>query len=359
MTDWRFVHFGPENDELELGGLPVWREEWRELPEPVSLSDPRDPSLRQRLDVFEIGLAGATVRFAAGEFSRGLWGFFIPADDWRYRVVDVFPGDGLGKVISLAGPTGLPAGTQVTVRLMTADGAVVETTGMKGWELAVDGPPFEQDAFLLPDVEFDIPPGALAEIAVLELDTGSEPPATSQEPPSPSSRDPAFVRDVRLPPEVERGPPEAASAGVARLEREFFPGSYTADELRTLFSPQERALMAAVGNAGLTSVVIGTSLDADQGLPEPARETKTLLPIGNKTVLALWVAYTISALYVVFRLKDVIIDLIMAFSASSSYGLSREIYETGPLIWLGLSIFYLAIGPVAILKLDRLRQIRE
>jgi hypothetical protein len=303
--------------------------------------------------VYEIGPVDSPVRFAAGEFSDGLWGFFIPARDWRYRVVDVISSEGLGKIIVLAGATDLPAAAKVTVRLKTPDGAVVEMAGLKAWELPIDGPPYQQDAFLLPDVEWDIPKGALADVA--------EPgPAasTGEEPPSLSSSRPASVQQAVPPPDAGRDDPEGAMAYVANLKREIVPEAAAARELRTPPSSRERVLSATIGNAGLETFPIEAPLKADHAAAEADHATEPLLPIGSKTIWACWFIYAISAVYVIFRLKDVIVEMTMVFHSSSLFGEYRKIFEDRPLIWLGASIFYLAIGPVIILKLDRLRQVR-
>jgi hypothetical protein len=358
MTEWRFVSFGPENDELELGGLPVWREAWRELPESVTLSDPSVPGLTQRLGVYEIGPVDSPVRFAAGEFSDGIWGFFIPAHDWRYRVVDVIPGEGLGKIILLAGATDLPTSAEVTVRLKTPDGAVVEMTGLKAWELPIDGPPYQQDAFLLPDVEWDIPKGALAEVAEPGRATSHEAPSAGEEEPSLSSSGPPLVEDALSPPSVERDIPEGALADVADLKRKNVPEASAAGELRTPFSSRERVHAAGIGNAAMGSFAFETLLEADHGSPEADLGTEALLPIGGKTILVFWIVYAISAIYVIFRVSRMVFEIMMVFHSSNFFGESQRTYEDGLLIWLGASIFYLAIGPVAILKLDRLRRVR-
>ncbi len=71
--------------------------------------------------MYEIGPTESPICFAAGEFSIGFWGFFIPAQDWRYRVVEVVQGEGLGKIILLAGATDLPPAAQVAIRLKMPD----------------------------------------------------------------------------------------------------------------------------------------------------------------------------------------------------------------------------------------------
>ncbi len=77
MTGWRDVHVGFERDGLRLGGLGVWDEPWREVGTgPVTLPHPAHPHQRHSFWIYEIG--GPPVRFAAGELSNGVWGFYLP-----------------------------------------------------------------------------------------------------------------------------------------------------------------------------------------------------------------------------------------------------------------------------------------
>jgi hypothetical protein len=73
------VHVGFEGDDLSIGGLVVWKEEWRpvdlgrlELPHPAYRNQVH------RYDVYEIGDEANPVQFAAGELSNGVWGFYVP-----------------------------------------------------------------------------------------------------------------------------------------------------------------------------------------------------------------------------------------------------------------------------------------
>jgi hypothetical protein len=229
-------------------------------------------------------------------------------------------------------------------------------TGLKAWELPIDGPPYQQDAFLLSDVEWDIPKGALADVAEPGQAAGHKTPSTGEEPPSLSSSGPASVREAVPPPDVGRDDPEGATAYVANLKREIVPEASAAGQLRTPPSSREQVLSATMGNAGLDTFPIEAPLKADHAAAEADHGTEPLLPIGRKTIWACWFIYAISALYVIFRLKNVIFEMMMVFHSSSFFGSVQKAYEEGPSIWLGAYIFYLAIGPVVILKLDRLRR---
>jgi hypothetical protein len=79
---WRVAHIGFEKDGFRLNGLDVWALPWRKVDAPpVELPHPAYPDQRHFYDVYEVGLGA--VRFAAGEVSNGVWGFyaFDPLDD--------------------------------------------------------------------------------------------------------------------------------------------------------------------------------------------------------------------------------------------------------------------------------------
>jgi hypothetical protein len=79
MTVWRDVHVGFEDDGLEIGGVEVWKHKWRATGEPhLNLPHPSYPNQTHPYRIYEIGDAGHSVRFAAGELSNGVWGFYVP-----------------------------------------------------------------------------------------------------------------------------------------------------------------------------------------------------------------------------------------------------------------------------------------
>jgi hypothetical protein len=80
MNGWRGVHVGVEGDGLTLSGIEVWRQNWRCTGEdPLQLPHPSYPYQCHRFDIYEIGSLDKPVRFAAGELSNGVWGFYVPA----------------------------------------------------------------------------------------------------------------------------------------------------------------------------------------------------------------------------------------------------------------------------------------
>ena len=79
MGGWRDVHVGFSGDGLTIGGVDVWKQRWRRTGEAVlELPHPAYPNQLHYYDVYEIGGIDAPVRFAAGELSNGVWGFYVP-----------------------------------------------------------------------------------------------------------------------------------------------------------------------------------------------------------------------------------------------------------------------------------------
>ena len=79
MSGWRDVHVGMEGDGVRINGLAVWLQEWRRTGEDaLELPHPSYRHQRHRFDVYEVGSISDPVRFAAGELSNGVWGFYVP-----------------------------------------------------------------------------------------------------------------------------------------------------------------------------------------------------------------------------------------------------------------------------------------
>ncbi|MBL6853645.1 MAG: hydantoinase B/oxoprolinase family protein, partial [Alphaproteobacteria bacterium] len=79
VADWESVHIGFENDDVTIEGAKVWKHEWHEANTPrVRLPHPRYPNQIHTLQVYEIGDPRGPIRFAAGELSSGVWGFYVP-----------------------------------------------------------------------------------------------------------------------------------------------------------------------------------------------------------------------------------------------------------------------------------------
>ena len=77
---WRAIGVVIEEQPIRIHGLNVWDYTWTRLPDaPVELPHPSYPSQLHVMDVYEITANGNHVRFAAGELSANVWGFYVPA----------------------------------------------------------------------------------------------------------------------------------------------------------------------------------------------------------------------------------------------------------------------------------------
>jgi hypothetical protein len=75
-SNWQFFGATPDGHSFVIGGLDVWKHEWRDTRERVHVQDP----LYQQdftFHVYEIGSGDRVVTFAAGEFSNCMWGFYV------------------------------------------------------------------------------------------------------------------------------------------------------------------------------------------------------------------------------------------------------------------------------------------
>lgn len=80
-SGWRYLHVGFDHDGLTIGGVEVWKQSWRQIGEQaLRLPHPSYPAQLHRYEIFEAGPAGDPVRFAAGELSNSVWGFYLPVD---------------------------------------------------------------------------------------------------------------------------------------------------------------------------------------------------------------------------------------------------------------------------------------
>lgn len=75
---WRFVDIGVEGFAVDIGGLNPWPESWTSKDRRVVVPHPQYPAQRHRFHVYEIADTDPPVVFAAGEYSYGVWGFFVP-----------------------------------------------------------------------------------------------------------------------------------------------------------------------------------------------------------------------------------------------------------------------------------------
>lgn len=79
MDDWNAVGIVVECGPITIGGLNPWAFTWHQVQdEPVELPHPTYPNQRHLMLVYEIESDGHRVRFAAGELSANVWGFYVP-----------------------------------------------------------------------------------------------------------------------------------------------------------------------------------------------------------------------------------------------------------------------------------------
>ncbi len=76
---WRAVHVGFANDGLTIDGGDIWKRKWRRTHDPVlQLPHPAYPDQQHYFDIYEMDGPTGPIRFAAGELSNGVWGFYVP-----------------------------------------------------------------------------------------------------------------------------------------------------------------------------------------------------------------------------------------------------------------------------------------
>jgi hypothetical protein len=78
MQRWKTIGVVAEGDDIMVGGLNPWTLEWRSVEEePLLLPHPSYPDQRHKMNIYEISSGGRRVRFAAGELSANVWGFYV------------------------------------------------------------------------------------------------------------------------------------------------------------------------------------------------------------------------------------------------------------------------------------------
>ena len=75
-SEWEFVGEAPYHQWFGIGGLDVWKHDWKNTRLRALVKDPHS---RQELtfDVSEMRRGHRVVRFAAGELPNGMWGFYV------------------------------------------------------------------------------------------------------------------------------------------------------------------------------------------------------------------------------------------------------------------------------------------
>jgi len=77
---WIETHVGIEGDRFQINGVAPWKHEWRRVAEePIELPHPSHRTEAHPFWIYEIATGTKTIRFAATELSRSVWGFYVPA----------------------------------------------------------------------------------------------------------------------------------------------------------------------------------------------------------------------------------------------------------------------------------------
>ncbi|MEM9110841.1 MAG: hypothetical protein AAGC72_12530 [Planctomycetota bacterium] len=77
---WQLVAIVIENQEVDLLGINPWNQEWVSLNiPPIVVAHPQYPNQKHKMSVYTLE-ANPPIKFAAGEFSASVWGFYVLSD---------------------------------------------------------------------------------------------------------------------------------------------------------------------------------------------------------------------------------------------------------------------------------------
>jgi hypothetical protein len=65
-----------EGEDFEFDGIQIWKHKWQAIGEKISVKDPVY-NQEKNMDVYEIVAETKKLKFAAGEFSNGVRGFYL------------------------------------------------------------------------------------------------------------------------------------------------------------------------------------------------------------------------------------------------------------------------------------------
>ena len=77
---WQFLHIGREGDGVEIDGVRLWESRWVSTGGRITVAHPHYASQRHVMTTYRSDGTETPINFAAGEFSSGAWGFFVPED---------------------------------------------------------------------------------------------------------------------------------------------------------------------------------------------------------------------------------------------------------------------------------------
>jgi hypothetical protein len=76
---WRFVSIGFEGQPTDVAGVNPWEVKWTATGSRITVAHPQYPSQQHQMFIYEVTGSVPPIRFAAGEFSNGVWGFYVPS----------------------------------------------------------------------------------------------------------------------------------------------------------------------------------------------------------------------------------------------------------------------------------------
>lgn len=75
---WRLVSIDFEQRGAEVAGINLWDRAWTPTGQKITVAHPSYPEQRHHMWIYEAADTNPLIVFAAGEFSNGVWGFFVP-----------------------------------------------------------------------------------------------------------------------------------------------------------------------------------------------------------------------------------------------------------------------------------------
>ncbi|MFK7790396.1 MAG: hypothetical protein AB8C95_13000 [Phycisphaeraceae bacterium] len=81
MQQWKSVGVVCEGQKIRVDGLNLWSHDWQRVDSPsISLPHPSYPNQLHAMNIYEIVVGDKRVRFATGELSANVWGFYSEID---------------------------------------------------------------------------------------------------------------------------------------------------------------------------------------------------------------------------------------------------------------------------------------
>jgi hypothetical protein len=81
MTNWNYIGVSLGKKPVKINGHNVWEYDWEDTSENhITVKDPRYGQ-NHKMNVYKIFIdSGEEIKFAAGEFSNCVWGFYVPSE---------------------------------------------------------------------------------------------------------------------------------------------------------------------------------------------------------------------------------------------------------------------------------------